>query len=142
MKVDCPQDRPLSQFSAMPTYFQPSLRTTSEQYFAQEPPPMTSNAAATQIHRVGTKIWRFIFCASVLMQTLKTEHSLFVQLKIGPGTVIVLTDVAAVKELMDRRSATTADRPPIHVADLTTGGLHMVSARSSWLIQLNSSSGN
>ncbi|KAJ7825252.1 cytochrome P450 [Mycena leptocephala] len=52
-------------------------------------------------------------------------------LKIGPGTVIVLTDVAAVKELMDRRSATTADRPPIHVADLTTGGLHMVSARST-----------
>ncbi|KAF7336322.1 putative cytochrome P450 [Mycena venus] len=52
-------------------------------------------------------------------------------LKVGAGTVVVLTDAAAVRELMDRRSATTADRPPMHVADRTTGGLHMVFARST-----------
>ncbi|KAJ7359859.1 cytochrome P450, partial [Mycena albidolilacea] len=36
-------------------------------------------------------------------------------LKIGNDTVVVLTDVAAVKELLDRRSSTTADRPPCYI---------------------------
>ncbi|KAJ7443872.1 cytochrome P450 [Mycena latifolia] len=45
-------------------------------------------------------------------------------LKVGPGTAIVLTDIAVVKELMDRRSGTTASRPPFYVAELVTGGLH------------------
>ncbi|KAJ7444623.1 cytochrome P450 [Mycena galericulata] len=46
-------------------------------------------------------------------------------LKIGPGTAIVLTDAAAVKEIMDKRSATTSDRPSFHVGDLVTGGLNL-----------------
>ncbi|KAJ7445959.1 cytochrome P450 [Mycena galericulata] len=46
-------------------------------------------------------------------------------LKLGPGTVVVLTDAAAVKEIMDKRSATTSDRPNIHVGDLVTGGLNL-----------------
>lgn len=50
-------------------------------------------------------------------------------LKFGPGTVIVLTDVAAVKELMEKRSANTASRPPIHIADLVTGGYHFALAQ-------------
>ncbi|KAJ7763169.1 cytochrome P450 [Mycena maculata] len=50
-------------------------------------------------------------------------------LKLGPGTAIVLTDAAAVKELMDKRSATTSDRPPMHIGALVTGGLHLVLAR-------------
>ncbi|KAF7333382.1 putative cytochrome P450 [Mycena venus] len=52
-------------------------------------------------------------------------------LKVGPSTVVVLTDVAAVKELLEKRSASTSDRPPMHLADLMTGGLHMVLARST-----------
>ncbi|KAF7333337.1 putative cytochrome P450 [Mycena venus] len=52
-------------------------------------------------------------------------------LKVGPSTVVVLTDVAAVKELLDKRSATTGDRPPIHLADCMTGGLQMALARST-----------
>ncbi|KAJ6569170.1 cytochrome P450 [Mycena capillaripes] len=52
-------------------------------------------------------------------------------LKVGPDTLIVLTDVTAVRELLDRRSAVTADRPPLHVADRATGGLHMAFARST-----------
>ncbi|KAJ7235219.1 cytochrome P450 [Mycena rebaudengoi] len=50
-------------------------------------------------------------------------------LKLGSSTVVVLTDAAAVKELMDKRSATTVDRPPMHVGDVVTGGLHMALAR-------------
>ncbi|KAK7052071.1 putative cytochrome P450 [Favolaschia claudopus] len=52
-------------------------------------------------------------------------------LKVGPGTAIVLTDAAAVKELMDKRSGSTADRPPMHVADVVAGGLNMVLSRYS-----------
>ncbi|KAJ7772816.1 cytochrome P450 [Mycena olivaceomarginata] len=50
-------------------------------------------------------------------------------LKIGNDTVVVLTDAAAVKELMDKRSSTTVDRPPSYVGELITGGLHMMLAR-------------
>lgn len=49
----------------------------------------------------------------------------------GPGTAIVLTDVSAVKELMDKRSQSTVDRPPNHMADLVAGGMNMVLARYS-----------
>ncbi|KAJ7898660.1 cytochrome P450 [Mycena olivaceomarginata] len=50
-------------------------------------------------------------------------------LKIGKDTVVVLTDAAAVRELLHKRSSTTADRPPTYVGDLVTDGLHMVHAR-------------
>ncbi|CUA66986.1 O-methylsterigmatocystin oxidoreductase [Rhizoctonia solani] len=50
-------------------------------------------------------------------------------LKMGPGTAIVITDVAAVKELMDKRSQSTVDRPPNHMADLVAGGMNMVLSR-------------
>lgn len=43
------------------------------------------------------------------------------QLKLSYGTAIVLTGVEAVKELMDRRSAATVDRPPNHMADEIAG---------------------
>ncbi|KAJ7805424.1 cytochrome P450 [Mycena olivaceomarginata] len=49
-------------------------------------------------------------------------------LKIGNDTVVVLTDAAAVKELLDKRSSTTANRPPSYVGELVTNGLHMVLA--------------
>ncbi|KAJ6535753.1 cytochrome P450 [Mycena capillaripes] len=62
------------------------------------------------------------------------EYGGLFSLKIGPSTAVVLTDVAAVKELMDKRSAITVDRPRIHAADRVTGGLHMGFARAtqSW----------
>ncbi|KAJ7917388.1 cytochrome P450 [Mycena leptocephala] len=49
-------------------------------------------------------------------------------LKVGPSTVVVLTDAAAVTELMERRGASTADRPPLHIGDRTTGGSYMMFA--------------
>lgn len=38
-------------------------------------------------------------------------------LKAGSQTIVVLTGPAEIKELMDRRSATTSERPPLHVAN-------------------------
>ncbi|KAF8216492.1 cytochrome P450 [Mycena galopus ATCC 62051] len=53
----------------------------------------------------------------------------FYSLKLGSGTAIVLTDAAAIKELIDKRSATTIDRPPIHLVEVVTQGLHLVFSR-------------
>lgn len=50
-------------------------------------------------------------------------------LKMGPGTAIVITDPTIVKDLMDKRSQSTADRPSSHIADRITGGMHMGVAR-------------
>ncbi|KAJ6584471.1 cytochrome P450 [Mycena capillaripes] len=52
-------------------------------------------------------------------------------LKIGMGTVVVLTDVAAVRELMDRRSVMTADRPPLELNIRMAGGLYLPLSRSN-----------
>ncbi|KAJ7914752.1 cytochrome P450 [Mycena leptocephala] len=57
------------------------------------------------------------------------KYGVLYSLKLGPSTAIVLTDVAAVKELMDKRSGTTADRPPLYIVHHTTGGLHMALGR-------------
>ncbi|KAJ7677845.1 hypothetical protein DFH06DRAFT_561629, partial [Mycena polygramma] len=43
------------------------------------------------------------------------QYGGLLSLKLGSGTEIIITDIAAVRELMDKRSASTADRPPIHV---------------------------
>ncbi|ESK81714.1 cytochrome p450 [Moniliophthora roreri MCA 2997] len=50
-------------------------------------------------------------------------------LKLGSKTVIILTDIQAVKELLDKRSLTTADHIPSLASDLVTGGIHMALAR-------------
>jgi hypothetical protein len=46
-------------------------------------------------------------------------------------TVVVLTDAAAIKELLKKWSSTTADRPPSYVAELITDGPHMILAHFS-----------
>ena len=51
------------------------------------------------------------------------------QLKIGPGTTIVLNSARVLHELLHARSGTTSDRPPNHFVDITTGGLSVVLAR-------------
>jgi hypothetical protein len=89
-----------------------------------------------QIHGVGKKIRRAVFGVCTLMRThedwtLIVNRGHFSQLKIGNDTVVVLTDVAAVKELLDKRSSTTADRPPSYVGDLVSDGLNMALASFS-----------
>ncbi|KAG8712750.1 hypothetical protein FRC08_014134 [Ceratobasidium sp. 394] len=47
------------------------------------------------------------------------------QLKIGPATVLVLTDMTVVKELMERRSRVTVGRPFMYGPELVTEGMHI-----------------
>ncbi|KAI0073799.1 cytochrome P450 [Panus rudis PR-1116 ss-1] len=51
-------------------------------------------------------------------------------LKIGPQTVIVITNPRIVRDFMDKRSIATGDRPPSKINDLITNGLHVALARS------------
>ncbi|KAF9024635.1 cytochrome P450 [Hymenopellis radicata] len=46
-------------------------------------------------------------------------------LKLGSGTVIVLSSATAVKELLDQQSWATADRPASYLTDLVTDGMHL-----------------
>ncbi|KAF8578909.1 cytochrome P450 [Ramaria rubella] len=50
-------------------------------------------------------------------------------LKLGPGTVVVLTSPRAVRELLDKRSASSPDRSPHYMAELVTGGMNIAIAR-------------
>ena len=47
-------------------------------------------------------------------------------LKIGSGTVVVITSAEAVYEIMDKNSAITSDRPPMYFVDQVTGGHNLV----------------
>ncbi|KAF8686528.1 cytochrome P450 [Rhizoctonia solani] len=57
-------------------------------------------------------------------------------IKMGPGTAIVITNATVLKDLMDKRSLSTIDRPPNYIADRVTGGMSMVMSRytENWRI--------
>ncbi|KAK7437469.1 hypothetical protein VKT23_018540 [Stygiomarasmius scandens] len=46
-------------------------------------------------------------------------------LKIGPDTVVVVTSMKAVKELIDQQSSLTCDRPKSYMAETMYGDVHM-----------------
>ncbi|EIN10089.1 cytochrome P450 [Punctularia strigosozonata HHB-11173 SS5] len=52
-------------------------------------------------------------------------------LMLGPVVAVVISSAAASRELLDRRSASTVDRPPHFMAHEITGGLNLVLARYS-----------
>lgn len=54
------------------------------------------------------------------------EYGGLYSLKLGTGTAIVLTDPRLVKQLVDKKSSIYSSRPTSHVADLITGGDHLL----------------
>lgn len=57
-------------------------------------------------------------------------------LMLGSKTLIVLSSDVAVKELLDRRSATYSDRPELYIGqDLCSGGLRMLMMVSRTFLQ-------
>ncbi|KAF8600198.1 cytochrome P450 [Ceratobasidium sp. AG-I] len=63
-----------------------------------------------------------------LTEWARTYGGLY-SLKMGPGTAIVITDATIVKDLMDKRSQVTIDRPANHKVEHVTGGMHIAFAR-------------
>lgn len=56
--------------------------------------------------------------------------------KVGSSDLIVLTSPQAVKEILDKQSAVTSDRPPMFIADVITDGNHLPFVRQgdTWKI--------
>ncbi|KAF9007716.1 cytochrome P450 [Hymenopellis radicata] len=62
-----------------------------------------------------------------------TEYGGIYSLKLGSGTMIVLSSATTVEELLDQRSAYSIDRPDSHLAQIVSDGLHFAFARyGSW----------
>ena len=47
-------------------------------------------------------------------------------LKIGTGTIVVLTDRRLIKELLDKKSSIYSKRPASYLSDFITGGDHVL----------------
>ncbi|KAF9024669.1 cytochrome P450 [Hymenopellis radicata] len=58
-----------------------------------------------------------------------TQYGGIYSLKLGSGTMIVLSSATTVKELLDQRSAHSIDRPESHLAQIVSDGLHFAFAR-------------
>lgn len=76
---------------------------------------------------MGKTVRRHIFCR-FLLGFDNVSLSASPQLKIGSGTAIVLSSATAVKELMDKRSGNTVDRPANHMSFTVQRGYNMVMA--------------
>ncbi|KII89847.1 hypothetical protein PLICRDRAFT_40022 [Plicaturopsis crispa FD-325 SS-3] len=57
------------------------------------------------------------------------EYGDIYSLKVASGTALVISSAKAVKELMDRNTGNSVDRPPLYWADQITGGLHLATVR-------------
>ena len=90
-------------------------------------------------------LWKYIFSPSIWcrhegspngqgrtvictpwVKRYRPQKTKLTQLKLGPRTAILITSPRLVRELMDKRSASTVDRPPNFMGDIITGGLSMV----------------
>ncbi|KAF7340729.1 Cytochrome P450 [Mycena sanguinolenta] len=58
------------------------------------------------------------------------EYGGIFSLKVGNGTIIVVSDMAIVKELLDDRSGETSSRPSLYAVDVVTGRNYLVTATS------------
>ena len=62
------------------------------------------------------------------------------QVMLGPAPAIILSSARAVKEVLDKQSGSTSDRPPLHINMVVTGDLDIVLARYSAFSTLSSCS--
>ncbi|KAL1753471.1 cytochrome P450 [Schizophyllum commune] len=93
-----------------------------EQGLPPGPPTVPLLGNALQIPRKFT-FYRFTEWARV--------YGEIYSLKIGPGTAIVLSSPAALKQVLDKQSADTSDRPQNSVLDLVTDGWNLFLCRYS-----------
>ncbi|KAL1704617.1 cytochrome P450 [Schizophyllum commune] len=59
----------------------------------------------------------------------KKYNSDIITVMLGPAPAIVLSSARAVKEVLDKQSGSTSDRPPLHINMVVTGDLDIVLAR-------------
>ncbi|KAI5827795.1 cytochrome P450 [Schizophyllum commune Tattone D] len=59
----------------------------------------------------------------------KKYNSDIITVMLGPAPAIILSSARAVKEVLDKQSGSTSDRPPLHINMVVTGDLDIVLAR-------------
>lgn len=62
---------------------------------------------------------------------MRKKYGDMFSLKIGPGTVIILSDRRIIKQVLDKGSATSSNRPQTTVAQMITGGHHLLTMDGS-----------
>ena len=60
------------------------------------------------------------------------------QVKLGPQIAVVLSSARAIKEVLDKQSGITSDRPSVHINTIVTHDNDVVFARYSECILLSS----
>ncbi|PPQ89367.1 hypothetical protein CVT25_002009 [Psilocybe cyanescens] len=60
------------------------------------------------------------------------EYGGIISLKVTNGTIVVLSDMRSIKELLDDRSIELSSRPAFYGLDVVTGGKHFLTAPSVW----------
>ncbi|KAI9930338.1 hypothetical protein AWENTII_007721 [Aspergillus wentii] len=82
--------------------------------------PIIGNA-----HLIPRKGAHFVF------REMRKKYGDMFSLKIGPGTVIILSDRRIIKQVLDKGSATSSNRPQTTVAQMITGGHHLLTMDGS-----------
>jgi hypothetical protein len=59
-------------------------------------------------------------------------------LKIGSGTIIVLTDRKLIKELLDKKSSIYSKRPASYLSEFMTGGDHVLLVDYRYVLETHS----
>lgn len=62
---------------------------------------------------------------------MRKKYGDIFSLKIGPGTIIILSDRRIIKQVLDKNSAISSNRPQTSVAQTITGGHHLLTMDGS-----------
>lgn len=88
--------------------------------------PILGNIHQIPIERSYLQYVSFLVRSDIRFTKWARQYGGVMSLKVGSGTIIVLTDGKAVKQILDKQSAVSSSRPPFHVGhDVITHGNHL-----------------
>lgn len=71
---------------------------------------------------MGAVLWRHFLCGSKYPVRMPIFPDISSQLKIGSGTMVVLSSATAIKEVVDKHGWTGSSRPSNYIAELCGSG--------------------
>ena len=88
--------------------------------------PILGNIHQIPIERSYLQYGLFHHQSDIRFTKWARQYGGVMSLKVGRGTIIVLTDGKAVKQILDKQSAVSSNRPPFYVGhDVITHGNHL-----------------
>lgn len=87
---------------------------------------------------MGSFLWRYLLGMHQRVKISKDLDDTYNRkLKIGSGTVVVISSPKRAKECFEQNGATTSDRPSLHVGEIVYKGLEMPLARYGKIRPMN-----